>query len=86
MKEPDLLNSVVTILIRFCTGQYAETANIEQMFHQINVREVDQDVFRFLWPAPKPDKLDDYKMAVHHFCKNNSPCCTNYSLRRYAID
>lgn len=66
MKEPDLFNSMITLLIRFCTGQYTETTDIEQMFHQINARQVDQDVFL---RSSKFDILDDYKMAVHRFAK-----------------
>ena len=35
LKDPDLLNSLIAILIRFRLGQYAVIADIEQMFHKI---------------------------------------------------
>ena len=40
LKDPDLLNSLITILICFCLGQYTVIADIEQMFHQLKVREM----------------------------------------------
>ena len=40
LKGPDLLNSLITILIRFRLGQYAVIADIEQMFHQLKVGKV----------------------------------------------
>ena len=40
LKDPDLLNSLITILICFRLGQYTVIADIEQMFHQLKVREM----------------------------------------------
>ena len=39
LKGPDLLNSLIAILILFCLGQYAVIADIEQMVHQVRVRD-----------------------------------------------
>ena len=39
----DLLNNLVGVLLRFREGKYAAVSDIEQMFHQINVRPEDQD-------------------------------------------
>ena len=49
LKNPDLLNSLIAILIRFRLGQYAEIGGIEQIFHQLQVKESHQDALRFLW-------------------------------------
>ena len=43
LKCPDLVNNLVSIVICFCLGQFAVTSNIEQMFHQVHVRDEDQD-------------------------------------------
>ena len=42
---PDLLNSLVGILMRFRTGKIGVMADIEQMFHQVKVCEEDRDSF-----------------------------------------
>ena len=42
LKGPDLLNNLVSILIRFCLGEFAVVGDIEQMFHQVKVRETDR--------------------------------------------
>lgn len=46
---PDLLNSLPGVIIRFRTGRVAIVADIEAMFHQVKVNEVDADSLRFLW-------------------------------------
>ena len=36
-------------MLRFREGKYATVSDIEQMFHQTNVRPENQDALRFLW-------------------------------------
>ena len=86
LKGPDLLNSLITILIRFRLGQYAVIADIKQMFHQLKVRESDQDALRFLWGTTKFENPVEYVMNVHLSGKNDSPCVVNYGLKRCAKD
>ena len=49
LSGPDLLNNLVGVLLRFRDGKYAAVSDIEQIFHQINLRPEDQDALRFLW-------------------------------------
>ena len=70
LKGPDLLNNLVSIVIRFRLGQFAVTSDIEQMFHLVRVREEDRDARRFLWWENPNDYIDDHKMNVHLFGKN----------------
>ena len=49
LKCPDLLNNLVSIVIRFRLGQFVVTSDIKQMFHQVRVREEDRDALRFMW-------------------------------------
>ena len=86
LKGPDLLNSLIGLLIRFRKGKYAVIADIEQMFHQIFVLEKDRDALRFLWRDTPSGKIDDYIMNVHLFGKIDSPCCANWSLKKTALD
>ena len=86
LKGPDLLNSLIGLLIRFRKGKYAVIANIEQMFHQIFVLEKDRDALCFLWRDTPSGKIDDYIMNVHLFGKIDSPCCANWSLKKTALD
>ena len=86
MKGPDFLNNLIGVLIRFRTGRIAATSDIEQMFHQIRVRNTDQDALRFVWRNTEFDNLDDYAMCVHLFGKLDSPCIANYILKRTATD
>ena len=46
---PDLLNSLLGILLRFREHPIAILADIESMFTQIAVKQEDQSALRFLW-------------------------------------
>lgn len=62
--------------------------DIEKMFHQFHVNEMDQDYLRFLWwkkgdlSAPP----QEYRMRVHIFGAASSPGCSNYGLKHLAMD
>ena len=86
LKGPYLLNNLVSIVIRFFLGLFAVTSDIEQMFHQVRVREEDRDALRFLWRENANDYIDDYKMNVHLFGKNDSPCVANFFIKQVAKD
>ena len=80
----DLLNNLVSVLIRFRRGKIATSADIEQMFHQIKVPLPDQHALRFLWRNNPTDKIEKYVMTVHLQGKIDSPCCANWSLKNCA--
>ena len=67
-------------------GQYAVIADIEQIFHQLKVRENTQDALRFLWRTTKFENPVNYVMAVNLFAKNYSHCVANYLLKKCAMD
>ena len=56
------------------------------MFHQVQVLPADGDALRFLWRFSKNSSIDTYKMNVHLFGKTDSLCCTNWALRKTALD
>ena len=85
---PDLLNSLIGIIIRFRTNRYAIAADIKAMFHQVRVPEKDRDSLRFLWTDDIHSDADPYvmQMLVHIFGAKDSPCCANYAVKRTARD
>ena len=48
LQSPDLLNSLIGLLIRFRKGKYAVIAGIKKIFHKICVLELDGDALCFL--------------------------------------
>ena len=86
LKGPDYLNSLVGILLRFRRDKFAVMADIEQMYHQIKVKESDQDALRFVWRNTPEEEIDDHKMTVHIFGKIDSPCIANWVIKRTASD
>ena len=56
------------------------------MFHQISVSPKDRDALRFLWRENSNEVVSDYKMNVHLFGKNDSPCVANFALKKAGAD
>lgn len=49
LQGPDSTNCLIGVLLRFPQENTATVADIETMFHQVRVREEDQDSLQFLW-------------------------------------
>ena len=52
LKGPDLLTSLIGVLLRFRQLKIALSADITKNFHQVRVREQDGSALRFLWLKP----------------------------------
>ena len=86
MKEPDLMNSLVGVLLRFRKAPIAVTADIEAMLCQVRVAPSDKDALRFYWwPNGDLDRIPEiYRMTVHLFGAKSSPSCATFCLRQTA--
>ncbi|XP_072020362.1 uncharacterized protein [Amphiura filiformis] len=88
LQGPDMTNSLVGVLLRFRQEQVAVMADVQGMFNQVKVSEECRDLLRFLWwPNGDTSKaMKEYRMTTHLFGAVSSPACSNYALRRTAID
>ena len=85
---PDLLNSLVGVLMRFRLEKIAIVADIEAMFHQVLVPKSDADSLRFLW---KEDIFSDdppitMQMLVHIFGATDSATAANFAMKKTGRD
>lgn len=79
LKGPDLLSSLPAILFRFRQKKVAVTADIEQMFHRIFIKEDDRHCQRFLWRSCDTTKDPEiYIMNVMIFGASCAPCISQY--------
>ena len=88
LSGPDLTNSLVGVLTRFCEEPVALVSHVEGMFNQVSAKPEDYDTLRFLW-WPDDDlskKPIDYRMQAHLFGSTSSPSCANFCLRKTADD
>ena len=85
---PDMMNSLLGVLIRFRREDTAVMCDIEQMFHSFHVNPLHRDFLRFLWfegnTAGKP--IIEYRMNVHLFGNGPSPAVATFGLRKTASD
>ena len=90
LQGPDLTNSLVGVLLRFCQEQIGTgiSADIEKMFHQVRVSPQHTHALSFLW-WPGGDfskKPKDHQMLVHLFGARSSPSCSSFSSKKTAED
>ena len=91
---PEVANNLVGVILCFRQGKIALPADIEKMFHQIRVREEDQDSMRFLrWTNRYDNPPDTYVHASAYFrsgflplyCKLNFAPCGRRQCRRVQL-
>ena len=85
---PDMMNSLLGVLIRFRKETTAVMCDIEQMFHSFHVNPAHRDFLRFLWFQDNtPGKpIVEYRMNVHLFGNGPSPAVATFGLRKTAKD
>ena len=82
---PDLLNSLVGVLMRFRRHKVAVSADIKNFFHMIHVADEDVAAFRFLFFKDESlREIDKIESLVHIFGASSSPPVANFTLRYHA--
>ena len=88
MTGPDLTNSLIGVLLKFRKDREAITADIEQMFFNFYVHEVDRNFLRFLWFKDNniDKELVELIMCAHVFSNLSSPAVATFGLHKSACD
>ena len=85
---PDLINSLLGILLRFRKEQVAFQCDITKMFLQFKVQPHQRDLLRFLWwdegDTTRPPS--HFRMTSHLFGAVSSMGCANVGLKGIADD
>lgn len=88
MQGPDMMQSLVDILVRFRQDGIAFVCDIKEMFHQVKIPEEDQPSIRLLWF--EDDDINsppvEYMFTVHAFGWKSSPAAANFAVRQTALD
>lgn len=71
---PDLLQSLLGILLRFREGRIAMTADIKEMFPQTRIRTQDRDSLRYLWRSDPGLPIKEFRMTSVIF----GACCSPF--------
>ena len=77
--------SLMGILSRFRENKFAMTADIEEMFLQVEVKPEDRKFLRLLW-FHENDQVVTYQYNRHIFGAKSSPTCAIFALQRCALD
>ncbi|XP_063618732.1 uncharacterized protein LOC134791614 [Cydia splendana] len=87
LSGPDLLRSLLGILLRFREWNFAVVADIQEMFLQIQMREEDQQSQLFLWRGTRRDMEPQvYKLNRVCFGNVSSPFLAHSVRNRNALD
>ena len=88
LSGPDLMNSLLGVLLRFRRETTAVMCDVEQMFHSFHIDPEHRDFLRFLWYENNTpgQRIIEYRMNVHLFGNGPSPAVATFGLRRTAAD
>ena len=81
---PDFTVPLVNVLMRFRTGKFAVSGDIEEMFHQVFLREEDRCSHRFFWRDSPDQELQIMEMCVLSFGATCSPTLAQYVKNMHA--
>ena len=85
---PNLINDLISILIRFRFDRYVGVSDIRKAFLNVGLNEADRDSTRFLWPENPFDvcsPLKTYRFSSVLFGSTASPFLLNATLK-YHLD
>ena len=77
--EPNLIPSLVEVLLRLRRWKYGVAADISKAFLQIRVRKEDQDIHRFLWDVRDQVRVMRFDTVV--FGNASSPFLLNATIK-----
>ena len=84
---PDLLKSLLGVIMRFRQKRVAIKADIKYMFLKIKIREEDRNAQRFLWRENEKQKEPrEYEMTSMIFGAKSSPCCALFIKNKNALE
>ncbi|XP_055584832.1 uncharacterized protein LOC129737696 [Uranotaenia lowii] len=78
LKGPDLLASLPAVISKFRERRVAVGGDIKEMYHQLRIRDADQQAQRFLFRFPQDDRPTVFVMDVATFGAASSPCSAQY--------
>ena len=82
---PDLLESLIGVLLRFRQYAYAVKSDIKDMYRCIDIIERDRGAQRFLWRGTKRDgDPDEYESITVFFGSKSAPCTALYVKNKNA--
>lgn len=81
---PDLLSSLLGIMLRFREHSIAVTGDIQDFFLRVKVQPDDQHAFRFLWRDSPTEKVRTYIMTSLIFGANCSPFVSQFIKNKNA--
>ncbi|XP_055522650.1 uncharacterized protein LOC129716836 [Wyeomyia smithii] len=84
LKGPDLLTSLLSVLIQFREYRIAICDDIREMYHQVHIREEDQHCQRFFWKDGTSTNPSTYVVQVMTFGACCSPSTAQYVENTHA--
>ena len=82
---PKLQRELVDVLTRFCRAPVALSADISEMFLQVELQDKDRPFYRFLWHDFDTSREPDlYEFQCLLFGNTASPFCSQYVLQTHA--
>lgn len=83
---PNLINSLLGVLLRFRKKMVAVVADVQHIFHCFTVKKEHRDFLQFLWYKDNTigNRPTEFRMKVHVFGNSPSPAIATLGLKKIA--
>ena len=88
LRGPDVTNQIIGVLLRFREKHVGLMGDTEAIFPQVKVPGTQCSFLKFIWweDSDTSKEIIDYGMTAHAFGGSSSPSCSNFALRKKAMD
>lgn len=90
LKGPDMLVSLISVIIGFRERRIAVGGDIREMYHQIKIKSEDRQAQRFIFRTNPNKPVSIFVMDVATFGSTSSPCSAQYvknqNAKEYAAE
>ena len=83
---PTIQDDLYTLVLRFRTHQVCFTADIAQMYRQINIHPQDRNLQRILWRYSTDDPIQEYQLKTVTYGTASAPFLATRCLKKLAED
>ncbi len=84
LKDPDVLNPIRAVLLRFWIGVYAVLGDIRKMYNSVWLEDREMHLHRFLWRDSQSEEIGEYAVTRVNIGDRPAGCIAQLAMRETA--
>ncbi|KAB5567602.1 hypothetical protein PHYPO_G00234660 [Pangasianodon hypophthalmus] len=85
LKEPDVLNPIRAVLLRFRRGVHAALSDIKKMYNSVWLEDLEMHLHRLLWRDTEDGEIEEYAITRDNIGDRPAGCIAQLAMRETAM-